>query len=273
VKKFSGFIIIILIAVIPDIYSFGNDDEDYSVRDSSEYEYLKSGEELTYVVKYAFMKLGEVKFKVEESTITNGIPVIKAVTHIDSYEDLPFVSLHQIYSSFIDSTFYPQKFVGLMYREDTSFVTYTFNNDTSINIKQGDYNTQKVKLDSTILVKKRYQDGLSIFYFSRINFGKEKTINVPCFVNSKKENTVINYYIDNEDVSIDAVDYDIDCVRLDGETDFVSVYGLTGHFEGWFSNDNYHVPIIAKMNVIIGSVTLELKNWNKKLWNPPKIKD
>jgi hypothetical protein len=74
----------------------------------------------------------------------------------------------------------------------------------------------------------------------------------------------------SESVLIDAVDYEIDCRRLDGKTDFVSVYGLTGDFEGWFSNDEARVPILAKMKVILGSVTIELMAWNRTGWKPPK---
>ena len=59
-------------------------------------------------------------------------------------------------------------------------------------------------------------------------------------------------------------------MRLDGSTDFISVFGLTGYFEGWFSNDEASIPIVAKMKVIIGNVTLKLKSWKRAGWNPPK---
>ena len=74
-------------------------------------------------------------------------------------------------------------------------------------------------------------------------------------------------------MDIDAVDYDISCVRLDGETEFRGIFGLTGYFEGWFSNDQQAVPIVAKMEVLIGSITLELEHWKKKGWMPPKYQD
>ena len=74
-------------------------------------------------------------------------------------------------------------------------------------------------------------------------------------------------------MDIDAVDYDIACVRLDGETEFRGIFGLTGYFEGWFSDDESAVPIVAKMQVIIGSIKLELKQWKKKGWMPPKYID
>ena len=128
-------------------------------------------------------------------------------------------------------------------------------------------------LDSTTYIKHRMQDGLSILFYARMNFGEQRTVTIPCFVNEKEEKTVINFFNESEPVSIDAVDYDIDCRRLDGRTDFVSIYGLTGDFEGWFSNDSFSVPILAKMNVIIGSINLELIKWNDKLWNPPSFKN
>jgi hypothetical protein len=45
---------------------------------------------------------------------------------------------------------------------------------------------------------------------------------------------------------------------------------LTGYFQGWFSNDETFIPIVAEMKVIIGNVKLELVKWNRKGWNPPE---
>ena len=231
---------------------------------------LLIGEDLTYVVKYAFFNLGEIRFRVVEKTKLRGIPVYKTVAYIDSYPDLPFVSLHQIYESYMDSANFPLRFLAQIFGdEDTTYVDYEFYDHSKIKMKKGKYGSTKVWLDSTKTVNKRFQDGLSILYYARMNFGSERSVNIPCFVNEKEEITGINYFTENEPVEIDAVDYEVDCLYLDGETDFVSVYGLTGYFEGWFSNDSFSVPILAKMNVIIGSITLELKNWNKNLWNPP----
>jgi hypothetical protein len=140
-------------------------------------------------------------------------------------------------------------------------------------MKKGKYNGSRLWLDSTTYINHRMQDGLSLLFYARMNFGKNQTLSVPCFVNEKEEKTTLKFYTEPEPISIDAVDYEIDCLYLDGRTDFVSVYGLTGDFEGWFSNDNFSVPIRAKMNVIIGSINLELIKWNDKLWNPPSYKN
>jgi hypothetical protein len=71
-------------------------------------------------------------------------------------------------------------------------------------------------------------------------------------------------------VEVDAIDYPVDVVHFDGHLDFVGIFGLTGGFEGWFSNDEARVPIMAKMKVLIGSVTVELMKWNRQGWTPPR---
>ena len=157
--------------------------------------------------------------------------------------------------------------------DDTTYTEYSFLGDSLIHVVKGNPNTKQVSVDSLINVNKGFQDGLSILYFARMNTGRDTTLLVPCFVNESQEIATLNFYSENEEVEIDAVDYEIDCLTLDGSTNFVSVYGFTGEFEGCFSNDIYSIPIVASMNVLIGHVTLELISWNLNDWNPPEYKD
>ena len=80
----------------------------------------------------------------------------------------------------------------------------------------------------------------------------------------------INFSNQKTDTDIDAVNYDINSVFLNGFSYFNAVFGLTGEFEGWFSNDNARIPIKAKLQVKIGNVTLEIYEWKRKSWSPPK---
>ena len=263
----SFFYTIIILGFTLNLFSQGHLSKEYKNKK------LIIGEDLTYVVKYAFFRLGEVRFKIVVKTKIRNTPVFKTVAYIDSYPDLPFVSIHQEYESYIDTSFFPLKFSARIFGEDTTFVNYSFIDDSRIEVKKGKLGNFDLWVDSTAYIDKRFQDGLSILFYAMMNVGKEKTIFVPCFVNEKDEIAKINYYSEREPVSIDSVDYQIDCLRLDGETDFVSVYGLTGYFEGWFSNDTLSIPILAKMHVLIGSVTLELIKWNDELWSPPEYKN
>ncbi len=232
------------------------------------------GEELTYVVKYSVMKLGEVRLKIKDKKIIKGRTYYVTSAYIDSYSGIPFVDLHQIYESYVDKNLYSHFFRALIIGDDyTAYTEYDFNYDkSSIHVKKGKVNPPQIWTDSTTSADKKYQDGLSIFYYARMNSGQDQNFDVPCFVTEEKVYTKLNFYDKIEGVYNDVVDYDVACFKLDGETDFVSVFGLTGYFEGWFSADAASVPIIAKMKVIIGNITLELKSWKKKDWMPPRYK-
>ncbi len=236
---------------------------------------LQVGEELTYVVKYSVMKLGEVRLKIKDKKTINGRTFYITYAYIDSYSGIPFVDLHQIYESWMDENLFSDYFKALIKNDDyTAFTEYNFDHRKNlIHVKKGKVNPSEVWTDSTTSLDRKYQDGLTIFYYARMNTDQNKTEKIPCFVTEKKVFTKINYYKDVEGISIDAVDYDIACVKLEGETDFISVFGLTGHFEGWFTADEAAVPVIAKMKVIIGNITLELKSWKREGWKPPEYKE
>lgn len=233
---------------------------------------IEVGEELDYVVKYAFFVLGQIQIKVTGKFVYKGKTYYKAEANIDSYDGIPFVDIHQTYKTIFPSEVYSSNFTGLVKYDDyTSFTQYDFQYDSSkVLIQKGKVSPHEVWTDSSASIDKKYQDGLSIFYYARVNSGQEKSEDVPCFIKEKKEITKINFYDKVTDVSIDAIDYPVACVKVDGEMNFVSIYGLTGGFEGWFTNDEDAVPIYAKMHVIVGNVTVELKEWKKKGWTPPK---
>jgi hypothetical protein len=232
------------------------------------------GEELTYVVKYLTFEIGEIRLKVIKEVVEEQDTLFNAIAYINSYEGIPFVDLHQIYETKFDKNQISHYFKGLILSEDTTYTKYFFNRSKkNIHILKGRERTNQVWKDSLANYDRDYQDGLSLFYFARMRTGQQKKVNAPVFINERYEKTYINFYNESEDMDIDAVDYDIDCVRLDGETEFRGIFGLTGYFEGWFSNDERAIPIVAKMQVIIGSVTLELKYWKPKGWMPPRYKD
>ena len=72
------------------------------------------------------------------------------------------------------------------------------------------------------------------------------------------------------EAEIDAVDYPVEVVEFDGRMDYEGVYGLTGYFQGWFTNDEARIPIVARMKVILGSVKVQLQKWQRGGWQPPK---
>ncbi|MBM2839837.1 MAG: hypothetical protein HW412_365 [Bacteroidetes bacterium] len=232
---------------------------------------LVEGEELVYNVRYAFIDLGQVKIRVLKKMQTPDYSAYHAIANISSYKGVPFVDLAAIYESDIDSGVYSHAFVGKSKENKVwDFARYKFEYDNKrVLIDKGRKDTIVERRD-TVMIDRHMQDGLSLFFYARDQLFSKKRMNIPCFVTEQKVNTYIDFRGERKSVDLDAVDYLVDVVGFDGTAEFVGIYGLTGDFEGWFSNDEARIPIVAKMKVIIGSVTLELMSWKRPGWMPPR---
>lgn len=232
---------------------------------------FQPGEYLEYEVSYFGIKLGTVKISTDEFATYEGKPVVKATAHIDSRPGIPFVSLHTIYRSTMDKT---------------RGYAYTFNAST-----QGDgewkydkylfdYGNKKIILESGVKDKleksieiqtdRKWNDGLSLFFFARMFLNSKRYVSVPTIIEFDTVKTLINFTGEKKTVNIDAVEYNIKTVYFKGDANWTGVYGLTGKFEGWFSDDEACVPISAKMKVYVGNVDIELVKWKRGNWSPPR---
>ncbi|MEO8166978.1 MAG: DUF3108 domain-containing protein [bacterium] len=229
------------------------------------------GEELTYNVRYYNFDLGQVRIKTLKR-IENGKSVsYQTIAYIDSYKKVPLANLHAVFESLIDTAVYSQSFSGKALDGDSwAFGRYKF-----------DYSAKRVFMESgrrdtivhrrdTLVLDSKMQDGLSLFFYARDRLFSGKRENIPAVVQEKKVNTYINFSGKRKSVELDFVEYPVDVVGFDGTMEFTGIFGLTGDFEGWFSNDDARVPIVAQMKVILGSVTIELMQWNRPGWKPPK---
>jgi hypothetical protein len=231
---------------------------------------LHIGDEFTYIVKYAFLNLGEVRTKVYDKDTLDGKIIYKAIAYIDSYDGLPFVTIHQVYESWFDTTLQPVFFKALIYDEnDTSYTKYYFSDNNAVHIKKGKLNLEKTSMDTIVSLQQKYQDGLSIMYYARFMLQSNNLSSIPCFINENTSVTEIAYFDEEESISIDNIDYDIDCFMIEGHLGFTGIFGLTGNFRGWFSNDGFNIPISAELQVLIGNISIELINWKKSRWLPP----
>ena len=194
---------------------------------------------------------------------------------MDSYKGIPFVDLHEIYESTMSHNIYSRWFrARSIEKSKTRYVTYNFDySNKKVYFEFGKWESSAVETRDTASVDTFTQDGLSLFYFARQNLFRGESIHIPTIVNEKVANTTINFLSKSMSVEIDAVKYPIDVVEFDGQADFEGVFGFTGKFEGWFSNDEERVPILAKMKVLIGKVKIELFKWTKNNWIPPIAKE
>jgi hypothetical protein len=237
---------------------------------------LQIGEELEYSVHYSFFNIGTIRFKVTDKEERNGRAIYHAYAFMDSNPSLSWlVDLHIRFYSEMDQDAFTYQWLS----EDSSSKITTYRK------MHFDYDAHKMYFEwgkklktneyikegeSTVNISNNCQDGLSLFYHARAHVCEKKQTKIPTFIDTNEVTTILNYGVEHLEEDIDAVDYPIDVMKLDGRADFVGVFGLTGGFEGVFSNDVAGIPITARLKVILGSIKVELKNWKRDKWIPPK---
>lgn len=233
------------------------------------------GEELEYNVSYTIFDLGKVRFTVMDtiSKFNKTVYVVKAF--VDSYDGVPFVDLHQVFYSQMTSDPYSMLFTisNTADPKETPYTQYTFDYaNQKVSYEMGKKPQNTVSKKGTEPVTTFQQDGLSLFFYARSHCQQLKKESVPIFVNEKSFFTQFNFMNKIGSQEIDAVSYPIETIEFDGTADFTGIFGLTGYFKGYFSNDKASIPIVAKMKVILGSIHIELIRWKRPGWIPPKAK-
>jgi hypothetical protein len=252
---------------------------------------LQAGESLVYTVYFGFIKLGEVRFYLNSPYYENRRKIYSASAKMFSYEGIPFVGVKYFFDSkmrddktgvvseeFRSSDFKDESSGGKMIIRTEYDFDYYSNKDTStVKIKKyKDTDPGNPEMDTVYRIEKgkEYLDGLTILYNARLNSfqkGSEGRKNIKVFINEKESSLRYSFDQNRDAVSTGLVDYDMAGIRIAGVADFVGVMGLTGEFEGWFSDDDGRVPLKARLNILIGSVTLELKSYVRPGWYPPKF--
>ncbi len=236
---------------------------------------MQVGEELEYKVTYSFFNLGTIRFRITDRYEKNGRPMYRAVAWIDSNPSLPFVDLHIRFVSEIDEEMYSHSWVA----DDSTkseilsrVFSFDYENKRVLveNARKKAGGNRVVERVDTFAITDRLQDGLSLFFYAREHVRQKKDVVVPTFIDKKQVNTNISFMNKIMEEEVDAVEYPIEVVHFDGRMDYEGVFGLTGYFQGWFSNDEARIPIVARMKVLLGSVKIQLQKWNRNGWQPPR---
>ncbi|MFZ4621448.1 MAG: DUF3108 domain-containing protein [Bacteroidota bacterium] len=233
-------------------------------------------EELVYSVSWMSINIGTITLTITPDTGSGG-PFTAAV-FIDSRQGLPFANVHAVFKGNLDSSGSPIRFFGYdqmeLDRWSVHMYTYSKERDRLFakkgEAKRPDTDQLSVAESDTLMIDRLTQDGLSIFYFARKQLNSLDTFSVKTVVHGSVGTTILNCYGKQTEIDIGAIDQSISVIEMDGMAKFKGVFGLTGEFKGWFSNDNAHIPIRAKLGVILGNVNLELIHWKREGWTPPR---
>ncbi len=232
------------------------------------------GEELVYRVSYLGITLGKIILHSDSIDAIHNKKVYKTRAIISSNPYIPFIELKAVFNSWCDTSFaFSHKFISTMKIKDTIWDFHKIDFNYSISkVHAFKQIKNKVIFDELHKTNKKINDGLSILYFARQFVKSNKKFRVPTIIKKDIEYTNLNFTNKKEAIKIDVVKYPIRTIYFDGKADWKGIYGLSGEFEGWFSDDDESIPIKAKMSVYLGSINIELISWKRKGWQPPKAK-
>jgi len=239
---------------------------------SSNAQVMSSGEELVYDVSYMGITLGTIRVTTLKNETFNGKSVHHTKIYIDSRKGIPFVDLHSIYESWIDpSVQFSHNFAASTKESDGSWTydKYLFDYPGQA-VTMEKYKANKLSNKRVLKTSKKWNDGSSLFFLARQMLKSKKTIKVPTIIMDDTVSTSINFVGKEETMEIDAAKYPIKTIYLSGTANWTGIYGLSGKFEGWFSDDEARIPIRAKMKLYVGNANIELVKWNRSSWQPPK---
>jgi hypothetical protein len=237
---------------------------------------LEVGEELEYKVSYSFFTIGTIRTQVIAREVRNGRSIYRTRAIMESNPSLRWlVDLHIQFLSEMDEAPYSLNWVADdSTSKEINFRRFRFDYDNNRAIyergKQRPAGVRTVEQTDTVRIEGKCQDGLTLFFYARENVHSVGQQQIATLIENKPALTTINFTNKRSEVEIDAVDYPVDVVEFDGRADYVGVFGLTGGFRGWFSNDEQQIPILARMNVILGSIKIQLAKWHRPGWQPPK---
>ncbi|GAB5465288.1 MAG: hypothetical protein Kapaf2KO_07240 [Candidatus Kapaibacteriales bacterium] len=231
----------------------------------------EEGEYLEYEVTFLGMTLGTITTYTKSDEMVKGDKTHHVRSEIKTNPNIPYVDLNVVFDSWMDPSFaYSHKFTATGTQDGVkSYEEALFDYDN----KKLVYNYTvggKKEADETIELAKKVNDGCSLFFMARKYMDRNKTVKVPTFISNKDNLTIINFHDKYEDIEIEAIGYPVETKYLNGTAKWKGLYGLSGDFEGWFTNDEAAIPLKAKMNVYVGKVDITLVKWKRAGWKPKK---
>ena len=226
------------------------------------------GEELTYKVKWAFVRLGTLRFRINDTTVMNDERVYHVQFFLDSNPLLFFVNHHAVYE-----TYFTDELKVYLFKCDEEIdgvayeTTYRFDYaDSLVYVDMTDENDPSNKITRVNSFRGLLLDGISLLYYAGVNSHCVKTDTVQYMDSGETELAIIDFQGPQGFVKIKALKEPVESCYLEGCIMGEGIAGLKGDFQGWFARDSQSPPLKAKLKVFIGSVILELESWEN--WEP-----
>jgi hypothetical protein len=222
---------------------------------------FKDGEILSYKVKWGFIRIGTVE-------------ISQRIMNL-SYSSLYLVQLRAKSSTFkvfldADSPT-SMSFVMEEDKQNGNVKAYLYDKQNHLVLMKTWQNKRLVQ-NTALSYQDAYYDLLDLMMMMRCLSESGASITLPTIVDSGIKKTYLTFSDDVKNIKVAAVERTIQARQVKGVAGWKAWGGLSGPFEGWFSDDEAAIPLKIQLRVSLGSITLELERVHRPDWAVPEAK-
>lgn len=232
------------------------------------------GEMLQYKVRWGFIRLGTIIITTTLDSNLKKTTYYRITMKVQSSPYLPFISIDETNHSTINSQTGMSKFFFARHRSgsDRTEINYVFDEalkQAFVSIKDCKENRYD-KLDIICNVPP-YLEGPSLFFYARREIFSGKCISVPTMIAGKLETTHLDFSGPIEYIDVSAFPDPVRVRRYEGIADWEggTAAGMSGDFTGWITDDLAAIPVQSELSILLGSLVIELEEYQRKDWSPP----
>ena len=219
---------------------------------------IDQNEELDYKVSYGPMTLGWLKVRINKPENIGGKEVYPVIFFVDTNPSYGFImSLHHIYESYID----PETLNAVKSRlytpgsEDFLVRVYYFNYDK--NIFEAYAMTEEGRFQYVVKdLPRKVQDSTSMLYFARGLVSDKRDGVTAVVIDEEYKYGHIKFLNETEPITFEG--NDIEALKIFARAEFEGIAGMNGDAWGWFTPDNQAIPLKGNIEIIVGSISLEI---------------
>ncbi len=215
------------------------------------------GEKLTYRVRYGFLDAGEATIEVKPSNRTFSGRKVHHVVGIGRTISAFnwFYKVHDVYESYIDA----QGVFPWQFERDVNEGSYSFQQNYRFYQEKNAVKTHK---DQTFATPSGVQDMISAFYYARTfdfsNATPGQIFTVKSFVDEEIFDLQVRY-LGRETVRTKLGTFR--CLKFVPHVQEGRVFKKDESVVIWVSDDANKIPIMAKADILIGSIKMELTDY------------
>jgi hypothetical protein len=236
----------------------------------------KPEEKFVYRVGWSIFKLGTITLITESIVSHPGL--LKITMDIKSAPLLPFIDIDEHNVAVMRAADGMTFFYYGTQKKDGKILEFVCRYNESGNFslyEMKECQTGKLIRRDTLRYPAPYLVGTSLINYTRLNVSPGHIKNVPTMLGGNFYQTILNFCGPAEYIEIGNYDEPIRAFKYEGAADWEgnATAGLSGEFSAWISEDAAMVVIYAEMEILLGSIDVELTEWFKPGWVPPTHKN